>query len=110
LPTQPVVELLDQSAAVVVTATNAVTASIKPGTGAPGAVLQGTTTVNAVAGVATFSDLRIDSAATGYVLTFAGNGIPPTDSAPFDVAPAAAAKLTFSRQPGGATTGDPLVP
>ena len=46
---------------------------LRMSTGAPGAVLQGTTTVNAVAGVATFSDLRIDRAATGYVLTFAGH-------------------------------------
>jgi hypothetical protein len=48
-------------------------------------VLSGTTTVNAVGGVATFSGLAIDQAGTGYVLT-ATAGPYTVDSNPFNVA------------------------
>ncbi len=60
------VEVRDASGALVTTATEAVTLSIgtNPGTG----TLSGTKTVNAVGGVATFSDLSIDKAGTGYAL------------------------------------------
>ena len=40
-----------------------------------GATLGGTTTVNAVNGVATFSDLTINLAATGYTLTASADGL-----------------------------------
>jgi hypothetical protein len=45
-----------------------VTLAILEGTGTTGATLSGTTTVAAVAGVATFSDLSIDLPGTGYTL------------------------------------------
>jgi hypothetical protein len=72
-----------------------VTLSITAGTGDREAVLSGTTAVTAAAGVATFSNLSIDNAATGYILSAASTGLAGTTSAPFDItsadAPAAPA-------------------
>ena len=52
---QPVVHLRDANNSVVIGATNSVTVSIASGTG----LLSGTTTVSAIAGVATFTNLQI---------------------------------------------------
>jgi hypothetical protein len=49
-----------------------------------GGVLSGTTTVNAVNGVATFSTLTIDKAGIGYQLLATSPGITPAASRPFD--------------------------
>ncbi len=68
--TQPVVKVFDDGDNVVACDTGTVTASIAAGTGSPGAVLQGTAAVAAVAGVATFPDLGIDLAGRGYRLEF----------------------------------------
>ena len=78
------VEVRDASGALVTTATDAVTLSIgtNPGTG----TLSGTLTVNAVAGVATFSGLSIDEAGIGYTLTAASGSLTSATSAAFDVA------------------------
>ena len=104
LDTQPIVRILDGDGNVVTTATSAVTAVITGGTGRYGATLQGATTVNAVAGVATFSNLRIDLAAAGYTLTFATSVLPAVASDPITVSADAPAKLLFTGQPG---TGQP---
>ncbi len=58
--TQPVVVIKDTAGNVVTTATDNVTLAITSGTGNAGAALSGTTTVAAVNGVATFTDLSID--------------------------------------------------
>src|SRR4029079_11389710 len=47
-------------------ATSSVTLALKAGPGAPAATLSGSSTVAAVAGVATFAGLSIDKAAAGY--------------------------------------------
>jgi hypothetical protein len=52
---------------------------ILPGT------LSGTKTVNAVNGVATFSDLSIDQPGTGYTLVASGTGVTGAESAQFNV-------------------------
>lgn len=82
--TQPVVAVQDNSGVTIAGYTGPVTVAIKAGTGTPGAVLSGTLTVNAVAGVATFTDLAIDQAGTGYVLTATASGL-SVDSAAFNV-------------------------
>lgn len=69
LSVQPVVKIEAANGDVAANYTGPVTIAIKPGTGTPGAVLGGTTTVNAVAGVVNFTDLSIDLVGTGYVLT-----------------------------------------
>lgn len=73
--TQPVIQIRNPSGAVVTTATNAVTATVFSGTG----VLIGTTTVNAVNGVATFSNLGI-SGTGAHVITFAAVGLASANS------------------------------
>jgi hypothetical protein len=72
---------------------NTVTDSSAPVTlsiavGPAGAVLGGTTTVNAVNGVATFSDLTLNEPGT-YTLTSTGGTLTPDTSNPFTVTPAA---------------------
>jgi len=51
-----------------------------------GATLSGTMTLTFVNGVATFTDLSIDMAGTGYTLHATASGLTPDiDSNPFDV-------------------------
>jgi hypothetical protein len=54
------------------------------GTLAPG-TLSGTKTVNAVNGVATFSDLSIDQPGNGYTLVVSGAGLTGAESAAFNI-------------------------
>lgn len=105
--TQPVVEALDAGNVLDSTFAGLVTAEITMSTGTSGAVLLGTVSVNAVAGVATFTDLAIDLAGTGYTLTFTSGMLTPADSAPFDVvaAPGPATQLIVTTQPGNAAPG-----
>ncbi|MFA6165659.1 MAG: Ig-like domain-containing protein [Gemmatimonadaceae bacterium] len=80
--------------------TGAVTASVA--TGPAGALLGGTTTVNAVAGVATFSALRLTK--TGiYTLQFAATGYASAVTTNVTVGPAPA--LAISADSGNAQTG-----
>ena len=67
---QPVLQVVDDGDNVVVCDSGLVTSSIVPGAGPPGAVLQGDTVFNAVAGIATFTDLSIDLPGSGYQLLF----------------------------------------
>ncbi|HEX5692829.1 MAG TPA: hypothetical protein VFX76_22615, partial [Roseiflexaceae bacterium] len=61
-----------------------VTLAIQPGSGATGAALSGTTTVNASGGVARFS-VAIDRPASGYRLIVTAGGLSGAISVPFDV-------------------------
>lgn len=65
----------------------AVTMAITPGTGTAGAVLTGQLIVNAVNGVASFNNVRIDQAGTGYTLTASAPGLTPVATAAFAVTP-----------------------
>ena len=65
--------------------TGNVTVAITSGTGAGGAHLTGTTTLAAVAGVADFSNLAIDSVGSSYTLTASASGLTGATSAGFDV-------------------------
>src|SRR5437899_1605471 len=85
--------------------------TISLGSGPTGAVLSGTTAVAAVAGVATFSDLRIDRSASGYALVATSPGLAPVTSSSFVVTAGPAAKLTITTPPGTtAQNGVPLSP
>ena len=84
--TQPVVHVRANGTTVATDNTTVVTASIVAGTGTAGAQLTGTTTATASAGVATFSNLGIDLAGTGYQLRFAASGVTAANSSNFDVA------------------------
>lgn len=67
---QPVLQIVDDGDNLVACDTGLVTSSIVPGAGPPGAALEGDTSVNPVAGIATFTDLSIDLAGSGYQLLF----------------------------------------
>ncbi len=79
--------------------------------GAPnGAKLFGTTTVKAVGGVATFSDLSITQAGTDFELQASGAALGTTDSNTFNIAAAQAYGLSFAQQPTTTPTGDAMAP
>ena len=73
------------------------------------AVLSGTLTVNAVNGVATFSDIRVNEAGVGYTLRATSGSLSPALSAPFAVVAGTASRLTIATQPPAtAQSGVPL--
>lgn len=84
---QPVVAALGWNGAVMTDFAGVVSIELLPGTGPAGAVLSGTKTAVCVNGVATFQDLSLDIAGSGYVLRATNPLMEPADSAPFDVAP-----------------------
>ena len=92
--------------------TGSVTIAITAGSGTAGATLSGTKTVNAVAGVATFSTLSIDKAGADYHLT-ATSAAPALTSAPsaiFAITAAAATHLAFDQQPTTTTVNTAIAP
>jgi hypothetical protein len=95
---QPVVVIRDATGALVPSATNAVTVAIATGTG----TLSGTTTVNAVNGIATFSGLTIGGPGT-YRLRFTSTGLTSVTSASFTVTQGVR-QLVITKQPGGAAS------
>src|SRR5207247_2489861 len=80
------------------------------GANSSGATLSGTTTATAVAGVATFGDLSLNRAGTGYTLTAAATGVASGTSAAFDVGAAAADRLVSTVQPVSTTAGAAIAP
>ena len=64
-----------------------------------GATLGGTLTVTAQDGVATFSDLTLNKAGTGYTLLVSASGLAGATTDAFDVTPAAATQLVVTSQP-----------
>jgi hypothetical protein len=78
----PAVEVVIQDAtgAVVTSASNAVTLVLKGGTG-----LSGTLTVAAQQGIASFSNLTLSTAGTGYTLLASSPKLTPKTSKPFTV-------------------------
>lgn len=89
--------------------TDNVTVAITSGTGNPLATLSGTTTVAAVAGVATFSGLSVDKAGSGYTLS-ATSSVTGATSGTFAISPAAASALIFSVQPSNTAANAAISP
>lgn len=77
------VAIVDSLGNVVTSATHAVTLSLA--NNPTGATLAGTTTVTAVNGIATFADLSLDRAGTGFTLAATASGLSSATSSPFDV-------------------------
>src|SRR5256885_3517805 len=99
------VVIVSSAGITVTTATNAVTVVID--SNSLGATLLGTATVNAVNGVATFANLSITRAGTGYRLVASATGPTTATSAPVAITARAASQLAFAIQaratpPGGA--------
>ena len=89
--------------------TGQVTVAIGTNGGGSG-VLSGTLTVNAVAGVATFSNLSLDKVGTGYTLTAAATALTGTTSAAFNVTPGTATRVVFTQEPTNVVAGAAFSP
>jgi hypothetical protein len=103
------VEIQDAAGNKITTATNTVTLSIgtNPGSG----TLTGTLSKAAVAGVATFNDLKINAAGTGYTLSAVSEGLTSATSSAFNIIAAGpAAKLAFKVQPSNTAAGVAITP
>ena len=91
---------------VVTTANGPVTLSLGAlSYGQVGGPLNGTLTVTAVNGVATFSNLSINVAAFGYTLIASAPGLPNVTSRAISINAGPAARLAFQTQPSNATAG-----
>jgi hypothetical protein len=83
--TQPVVIAQSAPGQTYTSFNGPITLAIKAGTGAAGAMLGGTVTVNAVNGVASFSGLSISKAGSGYRLTAVSSGLSTAESSVFEI-------------------------
>ncbi|HKC48401.1 MAG TPA: hypothetical protein VKB63_12440, partial [Gemmatimonadales bacterium] len=75
------------------------------------AALSGTNPVSAVSGLATFSNISVDSAANGYTLVASGGGLATATSNSFNITVGPAAKLGFRvQQPTNTVAGVNIQP
>ncbi len=102
------VRVLDGAGNFVATATNSVSMGLGANPG--GSVLSGTTSVAAVAGVATFSTLNLDKTGAGYTLAATSGGLTGATSTGFAVTPGAATRLAWVAQPTTTTAGAAINP
>ncbi len=106
------VSVENAAGSVITTDTSAVTLALSGGTA--GATLSGTTTVNAVAGVATFSGLSVNKVGTNYKFTATDGTLTSASSTTFNITVGTAATVSFTTQPAtnaniAATATIPLV-
>ena len=80
------------------------TVTVSLGNAPAGATLGGTLSVTASDGVATFTGLTLDTAASGYTLTISSSGLTSINSNAFTVAPAAASQWVIHTQPSSTAT------
>jgi hypothetical protein len=102
------VRALDQFGNVNSTFTGPVTVAIS--VNPAGGTLSGTTTVNAIAGVATFNTLSIDRAETGYRFEVTSPGLTPDQSNAFSITGGAPVRIAFTVQPTNTTAGLAITP
>ena len=103
-----IVSIEDAQGNVVLTATNQITIAIA--TNPSSGTLSGTRQVNAVAGVATFSNLSINNAGTGYTLMASATGLTSMISSAFNVTVGLPAKLAFTVQPSTVAASSSITP
>jgi hypothetical protein len=101
LGTQPVIRIVDASGNTVTGSSVNVVASIASGTG----TLSGTTTIAAVNGIATFTDLVITGTAGDYTLTFTPAGLTAVTSSALTITAGTATASAITTQPVGAASG-----
>lgn len=105
------VQLRDASGNRVASGSGPITVAIS--TGPAGASISGTVTADLVSGEASFTDVRLPRAGTGYTLTATLVGSPtirPPVTRVFTTAPAAPAALVFLTEPTASTVGFPITP
>ena len=90
------------------TANNAITLALA--VNPSGSTLNGTLTVNAVNGVATFSTLWMNLVGTGYTLSASSPGLTDAISGPFSITFGLPAQLAFQTQPSNSVAGVPIAP
>jgi hypothetical protein len=93
------VEAVDSSGAVVAGYSGPITLALS--NNPTGATLGGTVTVNAVNGIATFSDLTLNFVGTQYTLIATSNTLTPVRLLALNVVPGAASQLVVTQQPAG---------
>jgi hypothetical protein len=98
----------DASNQTVTSFTGGVTLAI--GTNPGGGSLSGTTTVSAVAGVASFSGLSIDKSGGGYTLTATATGLQSAACGPFTISGGTASQLVFAVQPSTVAAASAITP
>ncbi len=101
------VQVQDNAGNVVTSAANPIALSLF--TNPTGATLGGTTSVNAVNGIATFS-VSVNRVGTGYSLSATATGLAVAASAAFDIAAGAPSLLAFTTQPSNANAGASIAP
>jgi hypothetical protein len=94
------VQVQDANGKLVSTATDSITLAI--GTNPGGSSLGGTSTVAAVGGEATFSNVSVEKVGTGYTLTASSGSLTSATSSAFNITAGAASKLVYSVQPSSA--------
>jgi hypothetical protein len=106
------VVIQDQFNNTVANATNAVTIAIGTNPGCPTncGTLSGTTTLNAAAGIATFNNLGLNRAGTGYTLVASSGSLILATSDTFNVTFAEAAQLAFRTHPANTLANSTIVP
>jgi hypothetical protein len=103
------VEILDRFNDVL-TNDNTDTVTLVLGSNPSGGTLNGTLTRTVVNGVATFADLSINQAASGYTLAANGAGLAAVTSGSFAITPAAADHVLFLQQPTNTVAGQTISP
>ncbi len=96
LTTQPVVHVRSNGVTDTTDNSTVVTVSILNGTGAAGATLTGTTTATAVAGVATFTNLGINTVGTSFQLSFSAPNLTAVSSSAFNITAPPAVQVNFA--------------
>ncbi|HEY2805839.1 MAG TPA: Ig-like domain-containing protein [Gemmatimonadales bacterium] len=82
------------------------TVTMALGSGPSGGALVGTTSVTAVAGVATFTGLSLSKSGSGYTLTASAGGVTGATSSSFAVSAAGASRLSLTNAlPGSGASG-----
>lgn len=104
------IEIQDSAGNLVSNATDNVTLNFGTDPSSGSATLGGTPTVAAVNGVATFNDINIDTANTGYTLSFNSGSLSSAISNSFDINPSGPAQLAFKTQPSNAVSNTNIAP
>jgi len=102
------VSALDDAGVVVTSFNGTITIALAANPGS--ATLSGTLTRGAIAGVATFSDLRLNKTGNGYALTASSGSMASATSGGFTIAAAPPQQLAFSAQPTDVVAGVAIAP
>ena len=102
------VQILDQYGNLETTNTTSVMMFLGANPG--GSTLSGTTSMAAVGGIATFTDLSLNKTGSGYMLLALDGSLIGALSNTFTIVPAAAAQVAFNVQPGNTMAGTSISP